>query len=283
LGRIADSNNLYERSLALIDSLLITAPTPNVVHRILDEYAGVYSGYFASLCEEHNLPSAFEVVERAYGRVEQLALQNQKHVPPHAPTPQEQSLTALNLQLISTEDEGRRQQLWSKISLAEDQLESDPWSHAVATHPVALATLQGELRPNEVLIEYVLANPASYALAITRETITPYRLSPESTIQDLTRRYIAVLSRQKTDKVLARILFQQLLAPIREFATHSSVIIVPNNNLHLLPFEALYDGKHFVVATHETSVVAAGTVLHMLRSRSLAQAQGKQPFIGFAH
>lgn len=256
LGRVADSNNLYERSLALIDSLLITAPTPNVVHRILEEYAGVYSGYFASLCDQHNLSAGFEVIERAYGRVEQVALQNQKHISPHTPTPEERNLTTLNLQLISTEDEGRRQELLSKISVAEDQLEYDPLSHAVATHPVPLATLERELRPNEVLIEYVLANPVSYALAITRETIVPYPLPSRSMIQDLTRRYISVLSHQKSDKALAQILFRQLFAPIHEFATHNSVIIVPNSNLHLLPFEALYDGKQYVVATHAISVVA---------------------------
>jgi len=65
LGRLASSNNLYERSLALVDSLLVTAPTPTVVDRILDEYSGVYSGYFASLCAQNNVPAALCSEQRA--------------------------------------------------------------------------------------------------------------------------------------------------------------------------------------------------------------------------
>jgi CHAT domain-containing protein len=282
LGRIAESNNLYERSLALVDSLLITAPTPTLVHRIVDEYAGVYSGYFSSLCQQGNLPGAFAVIERAYGRVEQLALQNQRHVPPHSLTPQERELTTLNLKLISTEDEGRREELLSKIAAVEDQLDFDPWSHSVATRPVPLVTLQNEIRPGELVIEYVLADPRSYALAITRESMTPYALPARNAIQMLVRRYISVLAHQKSDKALAKKVFDQLLQPVSEFANHSSVIIVPNGDLHLLPFTALYDGTQYVVATHATSVVSAGTVLHMLRSRDTAVAEARKPFIGFA-
>lgn len=96
LGRVADSNNLYERSLTLVDSLLITAPTPGVVRTILNEYANVYSGYFASLCGQQNFAHAFAVIERAHERIEVEALQSHQHLLPHTPTPQEQALTALN-------------------------------------------------------------------------------------------------------------------------------------------------------------------------------------------
>jgi len=282
LGRVAESNNLYERSLALVDSLLITAPTPNLVRRIVDDYATVYSGYFDSLCQQHNLPAAFMVIERAYGVVEQHALENRKHVPPHPPTPLEKELTALNLKLVSTDNEERREQLLSTISGVEDQLDSDPWSHSVASRPVALQTLQSDLHPGELLIEYVLADPKSYALAITRESVKPYTLPSREEIQLQTRRYISQLQHQGTDLGVAHKLFQQLLGPIAEFESHPSLIIVPSGDLYLLPFSALHDGKQYVVATHATSIVSAGTVLHMLRRRAAAEAEYRRPFIGFA-
>ncbi len=281
LGKIASSNDLYERSLALVDSLLVTAPTPTIVDRILDDYAGVYSGYFASLCAQNNLPAAFAVIERAHGRLEVEALQSHKHLLPHEPTPQEQALTALNLKLISTDDQARRVELLSQVGTVEDQLDLDPWGQAVATRPVPVEELQRELQPEEVVIEYVLANPVSFALAITANSITPYPLASRSEIAAEMKRYVSLLSKQQADIRLAGTLFQHLLGPIAEFKTHNSAIIIPDSDIHLLPFAALHDGSHYVVETHTTSVVPAATVLHMLRVRS-RNTRCAKPFLGFA-
>lgn len=281
LGRVASSNNLYERSLALVDSLLVTAPTPNIVDRILDEYSSVYSGYFASLCAQGDLPAAFAVIERVHGRLEVEALQNRKHLLPHPPTALEQTLIDLNLNLISTYDQTRREEILSRISTVEDQLDSDPWSHAITTTPVSIAKLQAELRPSEVLIEYVLADPTSFALAITAKSIKPYSLASRSKIDLQVKRYVALLSKREVNTELGESLFRELLGPISEFNKHDSVIIVPDGNLHLLPFSALHDGSQYVVATHATSVVSAATVLDMLRART-PNMQCDKPFVGFA-
>ena len=281
LGQIASSNNLYERSLALVDSLLVTAPTPNIVDQILDGYSGAYSGYFASLCEQNDLPAAFGVIEHVHGRLEVEALQSHRHELPHPPTLQEQALTALNLKLISTDDQTRRDAISSQIGTVEDQIDADSWSHAVATHPVPLADLQRKLRPNEVVIEYVLADPNSFALTITSTSTKPYRLKARSEIDGEVRRYVSLLSRQQGDTRLGLALYQNLLGPITELKNHDSAIIIPDGDLHLLPFAALHDGSHYVVETHTTSVVSAATVLHMLRARSLT-VECRKPFLGFA-
>ena len=280
LGRVADSNNLYERSLTLVDSLLMTAPTPNLVNTILDEYSPVYSGYFASLCEQGNWSGAFAVIERAHGHQEVEALQSRKHLAPHPPTPQEQALTALNLELISTEDHSRRRELLSQITGVEDQLDLDPWSYQVAVRPVAIEQLQKELRSQEVLIEYVLDNPVSYALAITSQSVRPYSLASKREMEAETVRYASLLAKQQTNLRLARSLYGKLLAPLEEIRTHSSVIFVMDGKLNLLPPAALHDGTQYLIASHTTSVVSAATVLHMLRIRR--GAAQFQPYMGFA-
>jgi len=200
---------------------------------------------------------------------------------PHVPTPQEQALTALNLKLISIDDQSPRDELLSQIGILEDQLDLDPLRHAVATKPVLVADLQRELRPDEVVVEYVLADPISFALAITANSISPYPLASRSEIAAEMKRYVSLLSKQQTDIRLAGTLFQQLLGPIAEFKTHKSAIIIPDTDIQLLPFAALHDGSQYVVETHTTSVVPAATVLHMLRARS-RNMQCSKPFLGFA-
>ncbi|MBV9033441.1 MAG: CHAT domain-containing protein, partial [Acidobacteriaceae bacterium] len=280
LGRVADSNNLYERSLALVDSLLLTAPTPNVANTILEEYSRVYSGYFASLCAQGNWPGAFAVIERAHGRQEVESLQSRKHLAPHPPTPQERALTALNLKLINTEDQSRRRELLSQMTGIEDQLDLDPWSYQVAIRPVAIESLQKELRSQEVLIEYVLDNPVSYALVITSQSVKPYSLASKKEMEAETVRYVSRLAKQQMDLPLAGSLYGKLLAPVEEIRTHSSLIFVMDGKLNLLPPAALHDGTQYLIASHTTSVVSAATVLHTLRvRRGAAQVQ---PFMGFA-
>jgi CHAT domain-containing protein len=167
------------------------------------------------------------------------------------------------------------------MSTLEDQLESDPWGHAVATHPVPITDLQHELRPNELVIEYVLADPTSYGLAITSKSITPYSLAARTAIRPQIRRYLGLLSKQQSDIRTARRLFQQLVEPIAEFHAYDRVIFIPDGDLHLLPFAALHDGSQYVIGRHTTSVVSAATVLYMLRTPSRTVACNK-PFVGFA-
>lgn len=281
LGRVAESNHLYERSLALIDSLLVTAPTPNLVESILNSLSDVYSGYFSSLCQQRKYAEAFSVIERAHGRVEAVALLSRKHLAPHAPTEQERELTVLNLQLIATDDNQRRDQVLNKIAAVEDQIDSDAWSHTVATRPASLESVQGDLLPQEVLIEYVLADPVSYAFAVTRESATPYALPARKEIESSVKRYVSLISQGKSDTQLGYRLFENLLKPIREFRDHTSVAFVPDDNLHLLPFAALYDGTEYIVGTHITSVAPAATVFHILRSRARLAAI-REPFVGVA-
>jgi CHAT domain-containing protein len=281
LGRVVESNDLYERSLALIDSLLVIAPTPNVVNSILDSLSDVYSGYFSSLCEQGQFAHAFAVIERAHGRVEAVALQNRKHLPPHTPTAQERDLTALNLQLIATNDKRHRDELLNQIAGVEDQIESDPWSHAVASQPASLKSVQSDLLTEEVLIEYVLADPVSYAFAVTRQSATAYALPGRKEIEPAVQSYITLMGQGKADTQLAYRLFKELLQPVREFRDHSWAVFVPDGCLHLLPVAALYDGTHYIVAAHTTSIVSAGTVLHMLRTRARFAAT-QEPFMGVA-
>jgi CHAT domain-containing protein len=281
LGQVAESNHLYSRSLGLVDSLLVTAPTPRAVHSILDSLAYVYSGYFSSLCEQGKLAEAFSVIERAHGRVEEVALENRKHLPPHGPTPLERKLTSLNLQLISTDDNRRRDEVLNEIASVEDQMASDSWSHAVATQPAPLETVQSDLLPKEVLIEYVLTDPVSYAFAITRESARAYALPSRKEIEPAVQQYVALTRKGKADTRLGYVLFKDLLQPIPEFQDHRSAVFVPDGSLYFLPMDALYDGTRYVVAAHTTSLVPAGTVLHILRTRARFTTI-REPFMGVA-
>jgi hypothetical protein len=106
---------------------------------------------------------ALRVLETVRGRLEAEALQHHSSQPLHAPTTQEQELTRLNLDLINTDDPKKRDALMSAIYQTEISLGPSKLAAVSIAHPVPLPQLQRVLSQDQLLIEYVLANPTSYA------------------------------------------------------------------------------------------------------------------------
>ena len=282
LGKVEASNDLYEKSADLLDALLSKAPTPMVERQLLSDLSTVYAGYSASLCDQGRFSDAFRVIERARGRVEAQALSHHDVVVPHKPSAVELHLTKLNLQLLDTEDPGARGHILEAIYTTEQQLSSEPSADDTPPSPVPLTNLQRELRPSELLVEYVLDEPQSYALAITQDSVHRYTLPSKSELEQDATQYRNELMHQKTDLPLAQRLFDELLGNIREFRDKQAMILVPDGKLHLLPFSALATSGQYVVSTHLVTVAPSGTVLDILRHRIDESVRDDLPYLGVA-
>ena len=64
-------------------------------------------------------------------------------------------------------------------------------------NPVPLSQLQAGLRENELLAEYVLDDPQSYVLAVTRSTVKRYVLPAKTVLEAETRQYRSDIAKQK--------------------------------------------------------------------------------------
>jgi hypothetical protein len=140
----------------------------------LSELSDLYSGYFNRLAEDNRLPEAFAEVETLHGRVEAQSLWYDKLRPPVAQTPAERAVDALDLQLLDATDKNQRDIVLGEIYDAEQKLPSySPWPFR---QPVSLREIQKQLSPDEVLLEYVLSQPASSVLTISTTTVHRYML-----------------------------------------------------------------------------------------------------------
>lgn len=281
LGNTKASNDLYEKSADLFDALLSKVPTPTVERQLLDDLSMVYAGYFSSLCDQGRIDDAFRAIERARGRVEAQGLTHHEIVAPHLPGAAEKELTALNVKLLDTDDSVSRAQILDSIYSTELQL-GDSSSSDAAPHPVGLKELQQQLEPSEVLVEYVLGEPHSYALALTRESVHRYVLAPKEQLERDSAEYRSTLLHQKANTALGQHLFDELLGGIRELDGKSKLIIVPDGKLHLLPFAALVNGGHYLVSSYGVSVAPSGTVLAILRHRSGRVIRDDLSYVGVA-
>jgi len=211
LGDTRASNVLYEKSITLVEGMIQHAPTTDIQRYLLAEMSDVYSGYFAALCSQHHYDEALQALERVRGRIEAEALEHHENQPVHAPTPAEEELTRLNLALINTQDPAQRASISSAIYSTELAITPSALTQLTIEHPVRLAALHASLSPNELLIEYVLAEPHSYALAVTRESVTSYQLPSKTTIETEADHYRSEIRARKVDLPLAQKVFTDVL------------------------------------------------------------------------
>jgi len=282
LGKIKESNNLYEKSADLLDALLSRVPTPMLERQVLNDLSVVYAGYFSSLCSQEKLADAFRVIERARGRIEAQALSHHAVIPPHAPSPAELRLTSLNVRLLDTDNPTARGRILNAIYTTEQHLGTDDSEIDTPPDPVTLGRLEQDLHPSELFVEYVLAEPHSYALAVTRTGAHCYTLPSKRELTKGASRYRRELMDRKADLPLAQQLFDGLLGVIPEYRTKPDVIVVPDGELNLLPFGALADRGQYVLASHTLNVAPSGTVLDLLRHRSNLPTHTDQSFLGVA-
>lgn len=281
LGKQKQSRMLHEKSLRLFDALLASAPTPNTERELLNQMREVYSRYFESLCREGHLDLAFATIERAHGRIEAQALSERPSLVPHDPTADEKRIEQLDLDILKNDDpktgtELERALVESRLLLGDTTL-----SGLTSHHPVPLLAVQAHLRANELLLEYVLDEPQSSVLAITATSAHRYELIAGKELGTLAAQYRKTIHNRKTDDALGRRLFEQLLAPVVEYRLKPEVIVVPDGELHLLPFASLIENGRYTLVTHSFSVTPSASVLAMLRSRP--QTQGTTPsYIGVA-
>lgn len=278
-GHGKQAESLYRQGSDVVDVLLRHVPTPLVERSLLSELSELYSGYFNLLSDEKRFAEAFDVIERAHGRIEAQSLRYDTLKPPQEQTPEERTLNGLEVQLLDTPDQVQRDVLLKRIYEAEQAMSPDPLE--TSENPVRLEALQRRLTHDEVVLEYVLSEPNSSVLAITSRSVNCYTLPAKTGIERDSTRYIHELAKKQTDLALARRLFESILPAAPELSQRRTVIVVPDGALNVLPFAALADAQaKYLVSTKTIVKVPSGTVLNLLRTR--ARNQNPIPYLGVA-
>jgi len=282
LGRQDEAGALYRKSALLIDSLLENVPTPFVERLLLTETGEVYAGYFVLKCREHDYDQALRILEGARGRIEAQALEHHAYPAPHAPTPAERHLSILNVALLDTDNPATGQELSEQVQDSEPALDQRSLASATIEHPIRLGRLESDLAQNELFVEYVLADPHSYALAVTRSSARAYELAGRTEIETNVSEYCASIRDQHANSALGNALFHELLGKIPEYREHSTLIVVPDGELNLLPFGAVTDRGIPLVESHTIATSPSATVYSILEDKRAVDADPPLPYLGVA-
>ena len=281
-GRVAEANALYEQAEDVIEGMLISVDEPYWNSSVAASMSQTYLQHYELAAKMGDVQNGFRILERVRGRTLEWALKDKKAFP----TSESNQTTALDNeiadvqgQLMQAIDRSKREQLLDQLVEYERRLglawtKDDVASQRLPVQPAALRSIQDELKPDEVILEYVLDDPTSFCVSITRSGSHLHHLpSGRTEIEKLTHSFIDKIRAKQNGDDVFRQLYHSLLEPIPESENAGRLIIVPDGILNLLPFEALKDEKdQYLLRSTTVSYVPSATILATLRHANEAPA-----------
>ncbi len=274
-GDLKQADALWEQATDVLEGMLVNAPSAYARSTMVAAASDIYLRHFELAATENDVTKAFRIVERARGRsvADLLWRRPSEKGSTHIDTSTERQITSLQVQLIRANSPKQRQELLSDLFEAEQKRSfaltsaSRPYS---VQRPAPLRNVQRALLGNEALLEYVLSDPDSYCLVLTRTAARLVSLgASRGRIELLVRDYLTKIRSRKNGDDAARRLYSILLARVPEARTKPRVVVIPDGVLHLLPFDALQspNGK-YVLESSVVTYAPSGTVLRLLRLES---------------
>lgn len=275
-GQADEAHRLYAQAERVIDEMLQRVPGAYTESSLLSEMSDTYLGDFKVAADQNDAAMAFETIERARGRTVADTLVSRASDPPATDSNSAvaDEIADLQAQILKAKDGKETARLTeelvddeSEVGYINDGL--DPDQRSVTTHPVALSAAQQSLLPDEAVLEYVLAEPASFCLAFNQVQSQIVKLPVgRAEIAGLVTRYRAAIAQGRADAQDARKLYLMLVAAVPASLRPERLIIVPDGALDDLPFEALRDSSgHYLLQSSIVGYAPSVTVLCYLRDR----------------
>jgi CHAT domain-containing protein len=277
LGKAAEADTLYEEAADLVEGMLVNVPSLGLRSTLIGEMSEIYVGHFRLAVQElKDVPKGFRIVERARGRVAADMLRSRPldSRPQQAiPRPEQRRIVDIQIRLQQGGTAKERRLLLQQLVEAEESmapifLERDRLRKFVRSDPVDLNLLCRQLAKDEAVVEFVLSEPGSFALAVTREGVRAHPLRGEKAINDLATQFLEqVKAKKEPNQAVNDALYSALVLSVPEVQQKARIVIVPDGNLHVLPFDSLRDkqGRHLgdrQIITYSPSA----TALYLLRT-----------------
>jgi CHAT domain-containing protein len=186
------------------------------------------------------------------------------------------------------EEIARREQELVEL-LREVGSEKSGWATLQSLRIPSLDEVQAMLRPDEVLVEYYTVGDRLQAFIISHEqfdvvrdftTTGAIRTALKGLTFQLSKFHLETAYVQKHAAQLLqatqhhlRELNRQLIEPLGDKIGAQSLILVPHQLLHYVPFNALFDGEKYLVDAHAISRAPSVSVLKICREKKIQKTE----------
>lgn len=252
--KYAEADRTYDRAAIVQDGMIGNADTTLGKTALVKAASDLYAKHFALIAEHiPDTGKAFAIIEQVRGRVMTDLLTAGANTSPES-LQAEKKIARLRLKLMATRSDRQIRELRDEIFLAEQSRSEISILKSNAHRTIALKQLQSSLSPSEALLEYVVDDPASYCLVVSRQHSRIVKLPGKQVISPLVNAYLSEVKAKHSAHDEARHLYDALLGSIPEAQNKEQLIIVRDGQLHLVPFDALLDRNNIYVVESQTVV-----------------------------
>jgi CHAT domain-containing protein len=270
-GKLADADHLYDQAADIIEGIMVNVPTREAQARLIGVMSELYTDHFRLVADRLKNPGkAYQVMERARGRALADVLRAAPDTAREDSTTAEQTRTIarLQLRLMKARAPVEREQILDALWDAEQHLTLDrrpvPF---IARSRVGLQSIRQHLASGEVLAEYVLTEPHSYCLTITRSGAALVELPARKQIEELADQFVnEIRSTNGHGRESAAKLYDAVIRPIAQLEHGHRVFVVPDGKLHLVPFDSLVSVS--AAPRPILTTVPSASVFFVLRTRA---------------
>jgi len=291
-GDFVGAEALYENAEDVIDGILVDVHEAYWSSALTGAMSETYLRHFELEVNQGHVDRALKVLERVRGRTASALLQSKVSFSGTESADVralEDAVSDLQLRLMRSEDAGERTALLDQLVEHERRLELKRTEQMETNsrwfdRPVPLKQIQQTMSAEEVVLEYVLDEPHSYCLWISKSRAGVQTLAEgRRGIEDLVEKYLGAIRAKRGDSDTSSDLYSALFGQLPSEANRERVIVVPDGTLNLLPFDTLRDSKGaFVLESRTLSYAPAATVLQVLRSKS-ETAAAERTFLGIGN
>jgi CHAT domain-containing protein len=244
----------------------------------------IYAQHFSLVADRFNNPrKAYEIVEQVRGRVATDLLMAGSIASEEAKKT-ERAIAELRLKLMAARSTADVRKIRDQIFLVEQARWVTPEVNILKTRSaetIELERVQKTLAPTAVILEYVVANPKSYCLVISRSSSRIVPLPGKDRFEELVGTYLKAVKANEPGRTEARRLYDAMLLPVPEAASKESLVVIRDGHLHLVPFDALLDAKgRYVAERHTVMYAPSATSFYLLAQRKGGTGSTRFPLLG---
>ena len=270
-GKYAEADRVYDRAAALVDSMIGNYSSVLEKTALIRASSELYAQHFSFVAERFkNSAKAYAIIEQVRGRVSADLLLAGSVTSDEAKKNQ-QDISRLRLKLATAHSTGEVHRIRDQIFLLEQSRWITPEISilkAQSHNTINIDTVQRSLHDSTVLLEYVVADPRSYCLVVSRAGSRIVPLAGKQRIDTLVAAYLKAVKAKQVAQAEARQLYDALLRPVSEAAVAENLIVVRDGRLHLAPFDAFIDPRgRYVVETHNVVYAPSATSFYLLATQ----------------
>jgi CHAT domain-containing protein len=277
MGKLRIADRFFEEATDIASGVIASVPTMMAKDEFIASLDELYLDHFRLHAKMRDTAGAFRVLEQARGRAVVDAIRSGGSAARALTarlTEPEKRIARLQLQLMRSRDKAERRRLLSALERSEEEVypalvAHDSQTRMKPSQPVTLAGLQRDLPPGQAVLEYLLAEPRSYCLSVTRDRSAIIEIPGKAEISKAVEAQLNAIEHRSDLSQPGRKLFDAIF-PAGTTAVRN-LIVVPDGPLYRLPFDTVVDERgKMLIATHTVWYAPSGTVLHLLAHRQSA-------------